>query len=83
MFKFELSDTIYYLRDNKVHSAPILSRMWVDNAHPEWDATFALRGMYQSFGTSREVYVTCHGVVRAEEAHISAQSLAYSFIEGL
>ena len=82
MFKFELSDTIYYLRDNKVHSAPILARMWVENAHPDWNDTFAQREMYQPFGLSREVYATCHGIVRAEEAYISPQALAYSLIEG-
>lgn len=83
MFKFELNDTIYYLRANKVYSAPVLARMWVENAHPDWNSTNVQREMYQPFGHAREVYATCHGLVTAEDAHISPQALAYSLIEGL
>lgn len=83
MFKFELSDTIYYLRENKVHSAPVLTRMWVENAHPDWNSTNAQKNTYQRFGEGREVYVTCHGIVHADEAYTSPQALAYSLIEGL
>ena len=76
LFKFNLADVIFYFRHNKIHSAPVLSRMMVENAHPYWDSTSEQREMHQLFGTDREVYATCHGRVIAEEAFGSARELA-------
>lgn len=81
MFKFELSDTIYYFRNNQIHCAPVLSRMLVENEHPDWNSTNVQKEMYQPFGVGREVYATCHGLVTAEEAFGSARELAERLIK--
>jgi len=76
MFKFDLGDVIYYLGDNMICSAPVLSRMRVENAHPDWNATAGQQKLFQMFGPDREVYATCHGNILAEEAFRSARELA-------
>ena len=78
MTPYDLETVIYYIRDNKVHSAPILSRWIVDNAHPDWNATPEQRNTFQSFGKDRCVYATCHGTVSHEEAFPSVQDLINS-----
>jgi len=75
MFKFELGDVIYY-HHNKILSAPVLSRMRVENAHPDWNDTAGQQKLFQMFGSDREVYATCHGNILAEEAFRSARELA-------
>ncbi len=32
MFKYELGQTVFYMRDNRIHSAPITSRNYSDEA---------------------------------------------------
>jgi len=76
MFKFELGDIIYYLRDNKICSAGVVSRMRIENAHPDWNVTIEQQKTFQMFGSDREVYATCHGIIFAEKAFGSARDLA-------
>lgn len=81
MFRFELNEIIYYMADNKIHGAPVLARMMVENAHPDWNATEQQREMYQPFGRARVVYATCHGTVDDSMAFYSAQELADSLVK--
>jgi hypothetical protein len=32
MFKYELGQTVFYMRDNRVHSAPVIQRNYNDEA---------------------------------------------------
>lgn len=82
MFNFELGDTIYYIRENKLHSARIWTRMMVENAHDDRAHTKEQKDTWQHFGPSRVAYVTCHGVVMEDEAHESAEALAQALIDG-
>lgn len=76
--KFELLQTAYYLKDNKVHSAPVLSRIFVENAHEDVVATSEQANFYMRFGGACILYSTCHGTVREEDAFESSQALAES-----
>ena len=80
MFKFELDQTVYYLMDNRVCSAPVLCRMLVENQHPKWNATDKQAEFFQRFGPCRVVYATCH--VEHEEATLfeSREALAAAII---
>lgn len=66
MFKYELGQLVYYLKDNKRHSAPIISRMIVENKYDHFDR-FQLRiqknqfEFFNRFGESVIMYATCHG----------------------
>jgi hypothetical protein len=80
MYEFELGQTIYYIFSNKLHTAPVLSRMQVENLHPDWNNTSAQRDTFQAFGPARTAYATCHGVIPAEEAFGSPEDLAAHII---
>jgi hypothetical protein len=80
MFNFELMQTIYYIRDDRIHSAPVLARMIVENAHGDWTCTKEQKDMFTPFGDAREAYATCHGLVPAEVAFGSRQDLIDSLI---
>ena len=75
MIKFELGQTIYYMSDNKMHSAPVLARMIVENR--DNGTMFGNQAeMFQPFGEARVVYGTCHGLVNDDEVFESAVALA-------
>ena len=80
MFNFKLGDTIYYIRENKLHSARIWTRMGVENAHDDWAHTKEQRDTWQHFGPSRVAYVTCDGVVMQDEAYESPEVLAVALV---
>ena len=76
MFKYELNQLIYYLRKNRLHSAPILSRMKVDNLHEDKDPELFNQFDYDS-GT---YYATCHGIYEEENVFDSKENLAQNII---
>lgn len=75
MFTFELGQTIYYVRNDRIHSAPVQARMIVENAHGDWACTDAQKSLFTPFGHAGEVYATCHGLVPYVEAFGSRQEL--------
>ncbi len=75
MFKFELEQTIYYIRENRIHSAPVLARMIVENSKEQWAHTYEQKLLFTPFGDSCETYSTCHGLIPAKEAFASKQDL--------
>ncbi len=80
MFKFDLEQTIYYIRNDRIHSAPVLARIIVENAKEDWACTDAQKELFTPFGKGREAYATCHGFVPVEEAFASKQDLVDSLI---
>jgi len=80
MFTFELWTSIYYLLDNKVHSAPVLARMCVDNAREDWANTNAQKELYTPFGKAGVYYATCHGIISEHDAFGSREDLAGSLV---
>jgi hypothetical protein len=57
MFKYEIEQIVWYLKDNKPHSAPILSRRYVDH-----DRSVVNQQDFGSFGRSCIDYETIHAV---------------------
>lgn len=78
---FDVGTTIFYLRENRVHSAPIMCRSIVENKHDDYASTPEQKAMWQAFGPSGIRYSTCHGLVMHEEAFGSRQALAASIAE--
>lgn len=73
---FDLGQLIFYMRDGKLHSAPVLARMSIQNLHPNWNANKSQRDLFQPFGPNSATYGTCHGLVGGEEAFASKRELA-------
>ena len=82
MFKFELDQTVYYIKDNRLHSAPIMSRMVVENLKPTWNSTKEQVDFYQRFGPCRVVYATVHGTYDESSLFESPEALAAFIIKG-
>ena len=81
MFKFALDQVVYVILNNRVHSAPVLSRMLVENQRPDWNATPEQREFWQRFGVAGVKYATCHGEFHEEELFDSREALASAIIE--
>jgi hypothetical protein len=80
MFKFDLEQTIYYMRENRIHSAPVLARMIVENLKEEWANTNEQKRLFTPFGVACECYSTCHGLIQVDEAFGSKQDLVASLL---
>lgn len=82
MFKFALDQTVYYLMDNRVCSAPVMCRMLVENLHPKWNATEKQAEFFLRFGPCRVVYATCHGEHEEHTLFESREALSAAVLEG-
>lgn len=81
MMKFALNQTIFYLRDNRVHSAPVMARHLVENSKPDgFSCTSEQDKLYKPFGEAGISYSTCHGIIEETEAFASRRELAESLI---
>ena len=80
MFKFNLDQEIFYIRNDRIHSAKVLARIFVENAHDDWNCTDEQKALFTPFGQSREAYATCHGFVPVDDAYGSKQDLIGSLI---
>jgi len=78
--KYELGQTIYFMLNNRLHSAPVQCRMKVENQHEDWACTNEQRSLFVAFGPAGVFYNTCHGVIKEEDAHASKEDLAKALI---
>lgn len=81
MFMYDLDQIVFYLKDNIVHSAPILSSMCVENIRVENVCTKEQEDFYFSFGKNKVQYATCHGTFDESELFESRESLAYYILK--
>ena len=77
-----LGQTIYYLRNNKLHSTPILSKMIVENAHKDFARNSMKKEIFTRFGEARIVYATCHGEIDDNEAFETPEALFAHVLKG-
>ena len=73
--KYHLDQLIWYMMDNQVHSAPVLSRMQVENLHDGWAHAEEQKETWQAFGPSGRSYTTAHGTINEEDAAGTKQEL--------
>ena len=74
MFRFNLDQIVWYLLDNKICSAPILSRKYVDNKYEGGNVIEA----FQFFGESNISYSTIHAILPEYELFSSKEELINS-----
>lgn len=72
---FATGQKIYYLRNDKLHSAPILSKMIVENAHEDFASNSLQKEIFTRFGNARIVYATCHGEIDDSDAFETPEAL--------
>lgn len=70
-----VGELIYYMRENRIHSAPILSKMIVENKNEDLASTPEQKSVFTPFGPARIIYGTCHGQVNSNEAFKSPEAL--------
>lgn len=81
MFKYELDQLVYYMKDNRLHSAPILARKAIEN-HGDFDARDPdQRHLFTPWGRSGIEYRTCHGFYKEHQLYASKEDLASALIE--
>jgi len=74
MFKFELGQLIFYMENNRVHSAPVVARSYVDVIDNRKEGG----EIYTRFGTPGILYSTCHGIVSERRAFATKSELLAS-----
>ena len=67
MFKYNMDQTVYYMMDNRVHSAPVLARRYVETA-----ANIPSRA---HVGENSIVYGTTHGTFHERNLFTSLKDL--------
>lgn len=78
--KFELEQTVYYLLENKLHSACVLARHRVENAKEDYACTKQQAELFTPFGPGGTYYATCHGQFREEQVFGTKEELAAALI---
>ena len=76
--KYELGQLIYYMQDNKVHSAPVLARKQVENAKDYNELGTEDMAFAAPWGTAGIWYKTCHGIIDQNDAFASREELLES-----
>ena len=72
MFKYELEQKVFYLRNNRIHSAPILARKYIDNIQHE----------HLKFKDPCIEYETCHATFNEDVLFKSKSDLVKQLLEG-
>ena len=73
--KYALGQIIFYMKDNKVHAAEVVSRKVVENLHDDWASNDEQKMVWQHFGVSCIVYKTVHGKYYEDEVFASREDL--------
>lgn len=76
--KYALNQLVYYILDDKLHSAPILASIEITNLHEDYAATDAQRKTFTPFGKAGVKYATCHGVLSEDKVFATKEDLAKS-----
>jgi len=77
MFKYDLNQMIFYMQNNKIHSAPILGRSTIETIRRcEEDDASAIGKLYNQLGAIGVFYATCHGIIKEADAFNSKEGLA-------
>lgn len=74
MFKYNLNQIVWYMMYGTIHSAPILSRMYVDNQVTNVCTKEQVEA-FRAFGDSGIMYATIHAILSENEIYASKEEL--------
>ena len=76
MFKYELDQTVWYIKEDRVHSGPVLSRKYVDNKFPkDLRCTDEQEYSFGKFKMEGIWYATIHGIFTENQLASSKKEL--------
>ena len=81
MFKYNLEQLIWYMLNNTIHSASVLSRKYVDNLHNNWTSTKEQIDLFTHYGENSILYRTCHGDISESKAFATKGDLLINIEE--
>ena len=83
--KADIGTTIYYLHENRVHSAPVLSIKLVANQKDaeEKAHTDVQKDIYLHFGTAGVWYRTVHGIYPENQIFLTREALGTAIVNGI
>ena len=73
-YKYEIGQIVYYMKNNMVHSARILSRVNSENSNIN-ACTPTQKEFFQRFGPNCTVYSTCHGEFQEKDVFPTKEDL--------
>ncbi len=76
--KFQIEDVIYYMNENRVHSAKIFARQQVEANPTTKPSNPEQARLYAPWGDTRIEYATCHGTINEKDAFESKEALLAS-----
>jgi hypothetical protein len=78
IFKYNLGQQVFYFNKNKIHSAKIFSRCFIENS-PEISVSNKEQALFfNRFGLNKIQYATCHGEFNEENVFSSKEELLKS-----
>lgn len=79
--KFQLDQTVWYWRDGKICSAPIVSIKAVSNLHDDWCHTPDQHTLWAVWGISSTQYRTVHTILNEEDLFASKEDLIFDSLQ--
>lgn len=73
-YKYEIGQLVYYMKNNLVHSARILSRVHRENSGID-AVTATQKELFQRFGPNCTAYSTCHGEFQEKDVFPTKEDL--------
>jgi hypothetical protein len=80
-FMFALDQTVYYMFENRIHSATVMSRTIVENVHDEIELAAGAPD-WQPFGHNCIKYNTCDGILNQDQLYANQVSLVEDLMSG-
>lgn len=81
MHPYELGKIIWYLIDNKIHSATLLSRMHIENMRDDWVSNKEQASLFMRWGKTGYYYATVHTELYEDRAFGSKEELILHYSE--
>lgn len=75
MYKYSLDQTVWFLIENDIYSAPVLTRANIENAHEDMIANPEQEAIFAALGRAGNYYVTIHCVIKEELLFESKEKL--------
>jgi len=73
-YKYEIGQLVFYMKNNLVHSARVLSRANTENSDIN-AVTAAQKEAFQRFGPNSTIYSTCHGEFQEKDVFPTKEDL--------
>jgi hypothetical protein len=81
MKNVKLGDIVWYMLNNKIHSALVLARMTVENLHEYSACTKEQKELFTPFGPAIICLATCHGIIDGTRVYASEELLVDSLLK--